>query len=379
MSNNPGVPCRLWIVWAFLLRAAWAGPCSADELQPIRIAPDGTHFVRAVSGDEFRPWGVNYDHDRGGRLLEDYWQDEWSTVALDLGEIVALGANVVRIHLQVARFLDAPDRPNEASLDRLGELIAAAEEVGLYLDLTGLGCYDEQPDWYAELGESERWSAQACFWEAVARVASPSPAIFCYDLMNEPILPSPGKPEAEWLAGEFGGKHFVQRITRDLGDRTREVVAKQWVDRLVAAIRKHDGQHLITVGVIPWAMVWPQARPLFYAENVAEQLDFVSVHFYPEAGQVDAALRALAVYDIGKPLVIEETFPLKCSRDELDEFLLRSREHAEGWISFYWGTSIEEYEAMAAPSMGDAITREWLKRFRERAGEMKTPGARPPR
>jgi hypothetical protein len=28
-------------------------------------------------------WGVNYDHDskgENGRLLEDYWSDEWETV-----------------------------------------------------------------------------------------------------------------------------------------------------------------------------------------------------------------------------------------------------------------------------------------------------------
>ena len=35
-------------------------------------------------------WGVNYDHDDAGRLLEDYWADEWPTVVEDFREIKAL-------------------------------------------------------------------------------------------------------------------------------------------------------------------------------------------------------------------------------------------------------------------------------------------------
>jgi hypothetical protein len=61
------------------------------------------------------------------------------------------------------------------------------------------------------------------------------------------------------------------------------------------------------------------------------------VHFYPRKGQVDAALDALKVYEIGKPLVIEEMFPLNCSLDELDAFIKKSRAYTDGWISFYWG------------------------------------------
>ena len=45
-----------------------------------------------------------------------------------------------------------------------------AEATGLYLDITGLGCYHKKdvPEWYDKLDESDRWAAQAKFWEAVA-------------------------------------------------------------------------------------------------------------------------------------------------------------------------------------------------------------------
>ncbi len=202
---------------------------SRAEAPPwVRVSDDGSHFVEAKSGRRVVLWGVNYDHDGSGRLLEDYWQDEWQTVVEDFQEMKTLGANSVRIHLQVAKFLAAADAVNDENLSRLADLVRLAEQTGLYLDLTGLGCYHNQdtPPWYNSLSESDRWDVQCRFWQAVAAVCRNSSAVFCYDLMNEPILPGKGKPETEWLTGELGGKHFVQRLTLDLADRTREEVAR---------------------------------------------------------------------------------------------------------------------------------------------------------
>jgi Cellulase (glycosyl hydrolase family 5) len=340
-------------------------------LEWITVNKDGSGFVRAESGARFLAWGVNYDHDDSGRLLEDYWRAEWPTVVQDFKEIKALGANVVRIHLQMAKFMQTPTEPNEASLKQLGRLVHLAERTGLYLDITGLGCYNKKdvPAWYDAMDEAARWDVQTRFWAAVAGTCAASPAIFCYDLMNEPILPGAGKPETEWLAGDFGGKCFVQRITLDLAGRTREQVAAAWVDKLVTAIRKVDSRHKITVGVIPWALVWPNAKPLFYSKRVSKNLDFVSVHFYPKKGQVDKALKALAVYNIGKPLVIEETFPLSCSIEELEAFIKGSRKIADGWISFYWGKTIDDY-AKGKPDLAGAIMKNWLEHFRALAPEI---------
>jgi hypothetical protein len=67
----------------------------------------------------FVAWGFNYDHDEKGRLLEDYWTAEWPKVEEDFHEMKELGANVVRVHLQVGKFMRQPDAPNDVSLDRL--------------------------------------------------------------------------------------------------------------------------------------------------------------------------------------------------------------------------------------------------------------------
>jgi hypothetical protein len=310
---------------------------------------------------------VNYDRDDAGRLLEDYWDTEWATVVEDFKEIQALGANVVRVHLQLAKFMDAADRPNAANLERLGKLVRLAEDTGLYLDLTGLGCYHKKdvPAWYDRLEETARWDVQARFWQAAAAVCKDSPAIFCYDLMNEPILPGDKKKETEWLAGELGGKFYVQRIALDLAGRTRAEVARLWVKKLTNAIRMVDDRHMVTVGVIPWAQIFKGAKPLFYAPGVGDPLDFVSVHFYPKKGDVAGSLAALKVYEVGKPLVVEEIFPLGCSIEEAAEFIDGSRAFCDGWVSFYWGKTIEENE-QAGGVKGELIAK-WLRYFRTRA------------
>ncbi len=353
----------------FLTGTCWADGESQSE--GIHRSADGKHFVGAQSGKRFVAWGVNYDHDANGRLLEDYWQNEWPTVVEDFGEIKALRANVVRIHLQLARFMMTPQEPNEASLSRLADLVQLAERTGLYLDITGLGCYHKEdvPAWYDAMNESDRWDVQARFWEAVAKTCANSSAIFCYDLMNEPILPSAGKPETDWLAGEFAGKHFVQRITLDLHGRSREQVAKAWVDKLVSAIRTHDNTHMITVGVIPWVLTFPKAKPLFYSKEVSQNLDFVSIHVYPKTDEIDKALEAVVTYEIGKPLVIEEIFPLSCSLNEMDDFINASRKMVDGYISFYWGKPADQYNQSGIDMTGMLIGG-WLKYFRTKAPEI---------
>lgn len=179
-----------------------AGQCVAADLQWVRVAADHRSFVLEPSGRKFVPWGFNYDHQEGsGRLIEEYWDDEWETVEEDFREMKQLGANVVRIHLQLGAFMEAADRPNPQSLDQLGRLVQLAEETGLYLDLTGLGCYHKKdvPPWYDELTEQQRWEVQALFWEAVAGRCSSSPAIFCYDLMNEPVVPGDTSATIGWV------------------------------------------------------------------------------------------------------------------------------------------------------------------------------------
>ena len=355
-----------------------AGNIAADDadrgMERIVVAPDRTSFVRHTSGELFVPWGFNYDHDRDGRLIEDYWHAEWNSVAEDFAEMKALGANVVRVHLQFGKFMESPEQPRQQALDKLADLLQLAEESGLYLDLTGLGCYHKAdvPEWYDALDEPARWEAQGEFWEAVAKTCASSPAVFCYDLMNEPVVPGARKSD-DWLGPAFGDKHFVQRISLDLQGRERTAVAKAWVDSLVATVRRHDERHLVTVGLVPWSLKRPGLQSGFEPDVVCENLDFIAMHLYPEKGKLDEALETLRGFDVGKPVVIEETFCLKCGPDELQEFLLQSREIAHGWIGFYWG--VTPGELAAERTIPAAMTLGWLELFQELRPVMTQPMA----
>jgi hypothetical protein len=348
-----------------------------DEMPLVRVSKDKKAFVLDQSGRPFIPWGFNYDHDAKGRLIEDYWEDEWPAVEAHFAQMKKLGANVVRVHLQLAKFMETAQKPSDKALDRLGKLLVLAERERLYLDLTGLGCYHKKdvPAWYDSLAEKERWDVQARFWQAVACRCAESPAVFCHDLMNEPVVPGGKRTDGDWLGPPFGDKHFVQFITLDQAGRPRPEIARQWVHHLAAAIREKDKRHLITVGLVDWSLDRPGLTSGFVPNKVTGDLDFVSLHVYPKKGQVEQALKTLAGFAVGKPVLIEETFPLACSVKELGDFIDGSKEHAAGWIGFYWGKTPDELRR--SNTIADALTLGWLALFEKKAKALEEKAKRP--
>ena len=236
----------------------------------IKVSRDHFHFVEGKTGAQFIPWGFNYDRDRNGRLLESYWNSEWTNVVADFQEMKALGANTVRIHLQVSRFLTGEKTLNRKSMAQLSKLIKLAEDTRLYIDITGLGCYEraEVPAWYNDLSEYRRWAAQSVFWKNVARCCSRSPAVFCYDLMNEPVFADDPKNK-DWTPGAFAGKYYVQRITVDLRGRTPQAVGAEWVDKMAAAIRSDDKNILLQLEPFHGTWHFPVRSRIFIPQKLA--------------------------------------------------------------------------------------------------------------
>lgn len=360
---------RAFIVSAWTCLSLCFAACAPSRnqisrMERIVLSADGKSFVLAQSKKPFRPWGVNYGNH--GRLMEDFWDAEWQTLADDFREIKQMGGNIVRVHLQFGRFMEMADRPNAGAIKQLGRLLALAETTGLYLDVTGLACYrtGDVPKWYDALDDAARWEAQAVFWRAVAAECARSPAVFCYNLMNEPI--SPARKGEKWYSGHLlGGFDFIQYIARDPAGRARGEVAAAWIDKLTAAIREQDRTRLVTVGMLPWVTGW-QHLSGFVPKDVAAHVDFLSVHIYPKTKQPAEAPRALRECDVGKALVIEETFPLECSVGELEAFLRSTRKIASGWIWHYDGRTVSEYDALDHEkklTMAQAIWREGLRSF----------------
>jgi len=335
----------------------------------IRTSADKTHFVCDGTSNFFVPWGFNYDHDDAGVILEDYWAANWAKVTNDFREMKILGASVVRVPPQLFCLMKSPDQPNATNLARLGMLVRLAEANGLYLDVTGLGYYhkNEVPA-YDAMEETARWQVQVRYWRAVAEVCKDSPAIFCYDLMNEPV-PS-GDQKGDWLPGQpMGNFYFVQRLTTDMRGRTEQEVAKAWIAEMSAAIRAVDQRHMITVGLACWEPAFgPGARSAFCNPDVSAALDFLCIHFYPRQGKLDEDLTFLQHYVTGKPLVLEEIFPLSADIETTAEFIRRSRTSVNGWLSFYWGKTPAEYDQ--TPGIQDSVTGHWLRQFCALRGEM---------
>lgn len=179
--------------------------------------------------------------------------------------------------------------------------------------------------------------------------------------MNEPVVPGGKRTDGEWLGPAFAGKHFVQFITLDQRDRPRPDIARKWVQYLTAAIRAKDKRHLITVGLVEWSLDRPGLTSGFVPEKVAGDLDFLCVHLYPEKDKLDEAIETLAGFSVGKPVLIEETFPLKCSMNEFAQFIQRSEKNCSGWIGFYWGKPPEELRQ--SQEIKDVLLLGWLDFF----------------
>jgi hypothetical protein len=182
--------------------------------------------------------------------------------------------------------------------------------------------------------------------------------------MNEPVVPGGKRKPGDWLGPPFGGKHFVQVISLDQNNRPRPTIARSWVKTLTAAIRRVDRPALVTVGLVDWSLDRPGLTSGFVPKEVAGELDFLSVHLYPEKGKVDAALKTLAGFAVGKPVVIEETFPLRCRMEEFERFIDGSRGVAAGWIGFYWGQAPEELRR--SREIHHAVMLAWLDFFQRK-------------
>lgn len=352
--------------WLLVFLLAGAAVLRGEEMRRVVLAANGHGFVVQGTRQVFRPWGMNYGNN--GRLMEDFWDQDWETLAGDFRELRDLGANVVRVHLQVGKFMRSATEPDRRGLEQFARLLQLAEENGLRLDVTGLACYRpaDIPAWYDALDEPARWETQARFWEAVAAAGASSPAVFCYDLINEPLSPATKREPGQWRSGsDLGGYDFLQYIALDPAGRKREDIPVAWIQQMSAAIRKHDQHALITVGMLPWSRQWKHLSG-FLPEKVAPELDFISVHIYPDAKLPAEAMECLKRFAVGKPVVIEETFPLSCGVEQLETFLRDSRESACGWLGHYDGqppVEIDGLEKGGKMTPKQAIYREWLRLF----------------
>jgi hypothetical protein len=288
-----------------------------------------------AAGERFHAWGFNYglgprypilsyfDHPTERRLRR---------VVADMREARALGANTLRVYLELKAFMSRPEKPRRRALAALATLLDEAERLHVYLDLTGNLVWRAPPAWYDALPERARWAVQARFWRAVARTAQESPAVLVYELTSEPVVADAD----DWYCGAMDGYTFVQRIVRQTAGRDPSRLARRWIGLLTRSIRAHDRRHLVGIGLLPFG------GP-FGAANVADLLDVLLVHEYPKEGREgDAIARVRDFAARGKPVILGETAPLLTTHERWSSFLTGSRGIVDGHLFFYEGRTSEE-------------------------------------
>jgi hypothetical protein len=306
-----------------------------------------------AAGEPFRVWGFNYGLGRRYPILRYFdrpTERRLARVVADMRRARVLGANTLRVYLELGAFMKGPQQPRQEALGALAALLDKAERIRVYLDLTGNLVWRTPPAWYDALAERARWAVQARFWRSVAQVAKRSPAVLVYELTSEPVIADAD----DWYCDEMDGYAFVQRIVREAAGRDGSALARGWIRLLKGAIRTHDRRHLIGLGMLPF-------EGPFGAANVADLLDVLLVHEYPEDGREAEAMglvREFAAHN--KPVVVGETAPLLGTPQTWHSFLTGARRFVDGYLFFYDGRTPAETASTAADAWYAAALRQFL-------------------
>jgi cellulase (glycosyl hydrolase family 5) len=185
-----------------------------------------------------------------------------------------------------------------------------------------------------------------------------------------PDYPRPGESRSDPARPSFGTSRERARDHLEF----RHQLAREWTSRLLGAIRETDSRHLVSIGLTEGALPFQDdnaanAREfLLYSAysplHLADLLSYVNVHVYPRrygaATNVDLAELVLRGAHVGKPVVLQETFP-QIDGPDFDRFLARSRRSVSGWFSFYWGKTPAELRGSG--TLADAILADWIERY----------------
>lgn len=286
-----------------------AGPLPRVTVRDGKLMlPDGRRFFAI---------GVNYFRPGTGWAPQLWKQFDESAVERDFALLREYGVRCVRVFLTFGSFFSKPDRLDEIGLNRLDRMLTIAEKNGIYLHPTGPDHWEGIPNWARgdRYSDERLLAAQERFWQLLAERYRGRTAIFAYDLLNEPAIPWDGAALRErwkdYLRQRYGTREAAAEAwgiaAEDLNrvaplppdpaqsspaqllayQHFREDVARQWVARQAAAIRKADPNALVTVGLIQWSVpvILPGIKTYsaFRPERIAHDLDFLEIHFYPLA------------------------------------------------------------------------------------------------
>jgi len=416
-------------IWSF----AVTGATNRPGMELIAVTPDGHGFVEADSGRPYIPFGTNYYDPNTGWAPKLWRRFDAEKVRLHFRVMSGMEVNCARVFLTTGSFQPAAEKIEEQALTKLDKLIEIARETGVRLILTGPDHWEGQPDYW----KPDRFAGQAAlqalerFWTVVAQRYHGEPAIFAWDLLNEPHMPwfvEQWRPQWNvWLQSTYGSREALKaawstELTEadewgnvavpenrpDSGNprlrdwqHFRECLADEWVRRQVEAIRRVDPSHLITVGYIQWSYPLvrsgnPDRYAAFNPRRQSRWLDFVTIHFYPTLGSpfqseenrqnnIDYLQGVLAYCHVGKPVVLGEFgwygggapqhHPYLSEQQQarwISEEIEASRSLADGWLSWPFADTPEsgDVSLFAGLVKADLTLKDWGRKFRELAANL---------
>lgn len=344
----------------FLSRTINAGPnnqwVSYYSAMP-RISVDGHQFRR--QGERFKSWGFqplshffHSDYYLNGGVGDRAWIGE------EIAGNAGMGANTMRIHLQLWEFIEGYDKSNllvrPLSMSNFIHVLNVAKEHSVYLLVSGNNTWlaDDIPAWYDLLEYEDRWDVQEFFFsELVKAVVSAGHAttVLGYELASEPYIST--NPAAPWNGTDFFGLgiYFTQAIAR--GPGVDDDTVRDWITMLTAAIKNIDPDALVTIGLFPFFTGG------FGVENIQDLVDFASPHIYPPSPfSDDETVEGQLAYAIGWasgdiPILVGETGLWSVVEQDNIDFMEGIIPLVDGMISFSYGYPPEQFTTPPEPPL----------------------------
>jgi len=427
------------VMFLFLCRAAESNANERPTMELIAVAADGRGFAECDSGHPYIPFGTNYYDPNTGWAPKLWWQFDANEVAEHFRVMSEIGVNCARVFLTAGSFQPSAETVEEQALAKLDKLVEIARENRIRLILTGPDHWEGQPAYWKpdRFAGEDALVALERFWDVVGRRYRGEPAIFAWDLLNEPHLPWFAESWRSrwngWLLKTYDNREGLEAAWGDelteadrWGDVAvpedraengnprlrdwqlfRESLADQWVRRQVEAISRADPTHLVTVGYIQWS--YPLVRSggpgryaAFNPHRQARWLDFVTIHFYPTLGSpfrskesweknISYLRAALAYCHTGKPVILGEFgwygggapqhHPYLSEEQQarwIGAEIEATRSLADGWLSWPFADSPESRDISLYAGMvrADMNLKAWGRAFKAMAAnlpELKEP------
>ena len=384
----------------------------------IQLNQNKTGFADSADGKPYIPFGVNYyDHETG--WAPQIWKrfDE-DRVRRQFYAMKEFGINAARFFMASTAFLPEKNRIDEAVVAKFDAYVAIAKETGIRIIPTGPDHWEGVPDYCKPdmYCNPDALEALSTYWQYMAARYRDEPAIFAWDLRNEPMIGWDSEPmRAGWkkfLKGKYGENESAVPIPADEPDEGnellydyqlyREQLAYNWTKVQTDAIRGAGDRHLVTIGYIQWSFPGftgskkPSGYSAFRPSELAGLVDFDCPHFYPTLGDpIDPETKAknirylldwVCYCDLSRPVVLEEFGwygggeinahqPYRSHENQLDwnrALMEETLGIASGWLNWPFAdtpssTDISKFSGLVTSEL---LPKPWGEAFREHAKKL---------